>query len=139
MIVCELCAPGSENRDMSERSEAILDNRNVHRLAPPVDAARAGHSVWPPINIVVHDDLTSIEPEWRRFQESADCTVFQTFDWLAAWQCHIGRLEGAVPAIVAGRRADGELLFLIPLAVTPGLVRRLTFLGSDLCDYNAPL
>src|SRR5262249_9716965 len=26
-----------------------------------------------------------------------------------------------------------------PLAVMPGLVRRLTFLGSDLGDYNAPL
>jgi CelD/BcsL family acetyltransferase involved in cellulose biosynthesis len=42
------------------------------------------------------------------------------------------------PAIVVGRRADGEPLFLIPLAVVPGR-RRLIFLGCDLCDYNAPL
>jgi CelD/BcsL family acetyltransferase involved in cellulose biosynthesis len=31
------------------------------------------------------------------------------------------------------------LLFIIPLAVIPGVVRRLTFLGEKLCDYNAPL
>jgi CelD/BcsL family acetyltransferase involved in cellulose biosynthesis len=43
------------------------------------------------------------------------------------------------PAIVVGRRADGEPLFLIPLAVVPGIARRLIFLGCDLCDYNAPL
>jgi CelD/BcsL family acetyltransferase involved in cellulose biosynthesis len=30
-------------------------------------------------------------------------------------------------------------LFLIPLAVGPGLIRRLTWLGYELCDYNAPL
>ena len=31
-------------------------------------------------------------------------------------------------------------MFILPLAVEPrGLVRRLTWLGSDLCDYNAPL
>jgi CelD/BcsL family acetyltransferase involved in cellulose biosynthesis len=42
------------------------------------------------------------------------------------------------PAIVLGRNA-GELVFLLPLAVTPGLARRLGFLGGGLCDYNAPL
>jgi CelD/BcsL family acetyltransferase involved in cellulose biosynthesis len=31
------------------------------------------------------------------------------------------------------------VLFIFPLAVTAGRVRRLTWLGSDLCDYNAPL
>src|SRR5262249_44442849 len=138
MILCEFAAPGTESRDMSDGSEAILEDRYVQGLAPPVEEARAAHSAGPLIDIVVHDDLNSIEPDWRRFQESADCTVFQTFEWLAAWQCQIGRHEGSMPAIVVGRRCN-ELLFLIPLAVMPGVVRRLTFLGSDLGDYNAPL
>jgi CelD/BcsL family acetyltransferase involved in cellulose biosynthesis len=30
-------------------------------------------------------------------------------------------------------------LFLLPLGIWPGLVRQLSWLGSDLCDYNAPL
>ena len=42
------------------------------------------------------------------------------------------------PAVVVGRR-DGATLFILPLGVTPGAVRRLTWLGSDLCDYNGPL
>ena len=32
-----------------------------------------------------------------------------------------------------------QTLFILPLAVMPGAVRRLTWLGSDLCDYNGPL
>ena len=33
-----------------------------------------------------------------------------------------------------------KILFLLPLAIEPrGFARRLTWLGSELCDYNAPL
>ena len=51
----------------------------------------------------------------------------------------VGTLTGTTPAIVVGRTGD-HILFILPLAVEPrGFVRRLTFLGHDLCDYNAPL
>ena len=52
----------------------------------------------------------------------------------------IGVREGVRPAIVVGRDASGAILFLLPLAVrAAGLARELTWLGSELCDYNAPL
>ncbi len=92
------------------------------------------------IRLSVHKELAAIEQDWRAFEQHADCTVFQTFDWLAAWLEHIGARHGVVPAIVTGRTAAGELLFLLPLAVEACHgVRRLTWLGSDLCDYNGPL
>ncbi len=90
------------------------------------------------ITLAVHADLAPIEQEWRRFEETAECTPFQTFDWLSAWQRHVGVLTGATPAIVIARRGE-TIAFILPLAVQPGLTRRLTFLGGDLCDYNAPL
>jgi CelD/BcsL family acetyltransferase involved in cellulose biosynthesis len=91
------------------------------------------------LRIDVHTDLAAIETEWRGFEERADCTPFQTFAWLSAWQRHIGSRRGTRPAIVVGRDAVGEILFLFPLAVEGDSLRRLTWLGSDLCDYNAPL
>lgn len=124
-----------ESQEMSERLEAILDDRRVQHFSP----SRTGNIARPAIDLEIHADLATIESEWRSFVQDADCTVFQTFDWLATWQVHIGRREKTVPAVVTGRRPDRKLLFLIPLAVSPGLVRRLTFLGSELCDYNAPL
>jgi CelD/BcsL family acetyltransferase involved in cellulose biosynthesis len=87
----------------------------------------------------VHENLAAIEQDWRHFEQTADCTPFQTFDWLATWQRHVGTLEGTTPAIVIARRG-GEIVCLLPLAVHQrGLIRSLTFLGEDICDYNAPL
>ncbi len=93
----------------------------------------------PSIAIEVHDDVVALERDWREFERHAECTVFQTFDWLSTWQRHIGASEGIQPGIVVGRHPDGSILFLLPLATRSGVIRRLTWLGSELCDYNAPL
>ena len=78
--------------------------------------------------------------DWREFEARADGTVFQTYEWLSTWQRHIGAPRGARPAIVIGRDAHGEIMLLLPLAIErTRLARRLTWLGSELCDYNAPL
>jgi CelD/BcsL family acetyltransferase involved in cellulose biosynthesis len=92
------------------------------------------------IRIALHDDLTSIERDWRAFERVADGTVFQSFDWVSLWHQHIGRREGVRPMVVTGRDSAGKLLFLLPLSIERGgLARRLTWLGTTLCDYNGPL
>src|SRR5262245_43332661 len=121
---------------MSEPSQAILDDR-ARRYVPSAGARPAGAAAQPAVALAIHDDLRAVEEDWRHFEASADCTAFQAFDWLSAWQRHVGEHNGITPAIVVGQRAE-RLLFLIPLAIVPGRIRRLTFLGSELCDYNAP-
>jgi CelD/BcsL family acetyltransferase involved in cellulose biosynthesis len=102
--------------------------------------ARLSESTWSGISLRVYGDLGEVEREWKAFERRADCTVFQTFDWLAKWQRHIGKRKETVPAIVLGANAEGHLLFILQLAVeSRGPFRRLTWLGSELCDYNAPL
>ena len=91
------------------------------------------------IRLSLHSDLSSIEKDWKSFEQSADCTVFQSFDWLGAWQRHIGSRAGIKPCVVLGIDDEDRLLFIFPLAISPGGVARLTWLGSELCDYNAPL
>lgn len=93
-----------------------------------------------PLKVSIHDDFASVEALWRRFERVTDCTPYQTFDWLAAWQRHVGAREGVRPVIAVASFADGEPAFLLPLAVEPcGATRRLCWLGQDLNDYNAPL
>lgn len=92
------------------------------------------------IALEVHDGLAPVERRWRAFERTADATVFQTYEWLAAWQRHIGEREGVRPVVVVGSAANGETLFIMPLAVVPRAYGRvLTFLGAELGDYNAPL
>jgi CelD/BcsL family acetyltransferase involved in cellulose biosynthesis len=88
----------------------------------------------------VTSDLDVIEQEWCCFEERAECTPFQTFEWLSAWQRCIGRSAGVKPAIITGRQPNGELLFILPLAIERARFgNRCVFLGHTLCDYNAPL
>ena len=92
------------------------------------------------VRTALHDDLASVERDWRAFEQVADGTVFQSFDWVSLWQQHIGRRVGVRPVVVTGRDSHGQLLFLLPLSIEHGaLARRLTFLGAALCDYNGPL
>lgn len=94
----------------------------------------------PELSFSIHSDFGAIESEWRNFQETAECTPFQTFEWLSAWYRHFGAAAGIVPAIVVGRFATGKTAFILPLAVQPRRwAKRLCWLGEELCDYNAPL
>jgi CelD/BcsL family acetyltransferase involved in cellulose biosynthesis len=122
--------PVLQYRDRDTRVDAAYPGQTE-------DGAMPAHG---PITLSVAFDLAKVEPEWRLFQQHADCTVFQAFEWLTQWQRHVGAPAGAQPVIVMGRRNDGTLLFILPMAVVKrGSLRQLTFLGHDLCDYNAPL
>jgi CelD/BcsL family acetyltransferase involved in cellulose biosynthesis len=92
------------------------------------------------LTLSIHDRLETVEDEWRSFEREADCTPFQTFDWLLRWQRHIGTRESVQPVIAVGSFADGQTAIILPLAVDrSGGARRLCWLGQDLNDYNAPL
>jgi CelD/BcsL family acetyltransferase involved in cellulose biosynthesis len=102
-------------------------------------SAFAANARAPHVELSLHHDLESIEGDWRAFEQIADCTAFQTFDWLSAWQRNIGVHEGAKPSIVIGRQ-DGSILFLMPFALeADGMIRKITWLGSWLSNYNGPL
>jgi CelD/BcsL family acetyltransferase involved in cellulose biosynthesis len=115
-----------------------LRDRPLEVLVPA--PGLVGRATRTGLMLSVHSELAAIEAEWRAFERTAAATAFQSFDWLAKWQRHIGTRQGTRPAVVLGRDGDGELLFIFPLALERRrLVRRLTWLGGDLCDYHAPL
>jgi CelD/BcsL family acetyltransferase involved in cellulose biosynthesis len=130
------------NSDSDVRPQGVVDAPSIVSEIPPAAVGRAeltgaAHTA---IRLELAGDLAAVEPEWRIFQQQADCTAFQSYDWLLKWYRQIGARRGAIPAIVLGRDSGRALLFIVPLAVEAnGPIRRLTWLGADLCDYNAPL
>jgi len=125
-------------------AQAIPSRLDAHfGVDPPAadDAPALSPAAVPgDLRLAVYEDLSAIERDWRGFEPQADCTVFQSFDWLASWQRHIGVRNGVRPAIVVGRDGAGAILFLLPLSVrSAGFARELAWLGSELCDYNTPL
>jgi CelD/BcsL family acetyltransferase involved in cellulose biosynthesis len=129
---------------MAQLSPALLetpiDAKSDFRAVSDRAGAEPVNSARTEIRLSVYEDLDSIEHEWRAFERHADGTVFQSYEWLSTWQRHIGARRGVRPAIVIGRDARGMILLLLPLSVERGLLfRRLTWLGHELSDYNAPL
>jgi CelD/BcsL family acetyltransferase involved in cellulose biosynthesis len=128
---------------MNEIQSAVIAAFRQDRSEPASAVARAtvessSRSV-PGLHISVSDNLTAVETVWRRFEPDADCTVFQTFDYLSLWQRYIGVRHAVTPAIVTVRYGAGTLAIL-PLAIArAGLLRRLSWLGQEHCDYLAPL
>jgi D-aspartate ligase len=127
------------------RATPLLAHRNTNVPAEAGHAAMARladltREFAPEISFSIHHSLETAEAEWRRFEQFADCTAFQSFDWLATWYRHIGRVDGVIPVIAVGYFATGETALIAPFGVEPGrLSRRLRWLGQDQCDYNAPL
>ena len=135
----------SRTSDVSVRLDEIANDVLATQASDRIERSAASQppaasTIWQGIELQVFSDLGSLESEWKEFERKADCTVFQTFGWLSKWQQHIGNLHGTSPAIVFGREAEGAPIFIIQLAIERnGPIRRLTWLGSELCDYNAPL
>lgn len=103
-------------------------------------ASRANAVASDELDLAIHYDLAGAEPAWRELQANGECTVFQTFEWLSTWQRHVGVLNDVLPCIVVARDASGRTVLILPLAIHKvGVARELTWFGSDLCDYNAPL
>jgi CelD/BcsL family acetyltransferase involved in cellulose biosynthesis len=92
------------------------------------------------LHLAFYDGFAAVESQWRRFERVADCTPFQTFDWLAAWQRQVGQRDGVTPVIAVASFGNGDIAFLLPLGIERNrLTRRLCWLGQDVNDYNAPL
>lgn len=107
---------------------ALLSDRSIPRVVSGVAAIR----------LQLFSDLAAAEAQWREFEQTADCTIFQTFDWLMEWYRCIGVNKNLTPVIVFGS-VNGLPCFLFPLAIECTAVRRLVWLGVDLADYNVPL
>src|SRR3954466_16175277 len=96
-------------------TELVLQRALPESPSPPL--AMTGAPTSARIRLEIYGDLAAAETEWKSFELDADCTVFQTYGFLAAWQCHVGTRKGTLPAIVMGRDEDSRLLFILQLAV----------------------
>jgi len=78
-----------------------------------------------------------LAPEWRKLAAASRfATVFQTYEWTAAWWRHFGR--GRRLRLVVVREAAGALAGIFPLMLsrwygTP--LRRLSLIGTGGTDY----
>ena len=125
---------------MNERHSAVAAAQGWRPTEAKIGpCVQSPSNALPGAHIVVHSDLKAVGKLWREFERRALRTVFQSADYLGAWQDHIGSRRRTTPAIVVIENRQG-VQAILPLAVEDlGFIRRLAWLGQDLCDYLAPL
>ncbi|MFO1184118.1 MAG: GNAT family N-acetyltransferase [Bauldia sp.] len=118
--------------DETQQTSELRERNNSERPSRVLNHGR--------LDLAISLTIADLEHDWRDLEARADCTPFQTFDWVDSWYSCIGNREGVQPLIVTARDESDSLVALFPLAVERwALTRRLVFLGRDLSDYNAPL
>jgi CelD/BcsL family acetyltransferase involved in cellulose biosynthesis len=124
---------------MAQMTRAAFDDRTDVDFPDRIESVTStATGLSADVRLSLYSDMAGLEPEWRVFETQADGTAFQTFEWLSALQRHIGSREGVIPAIVIGRHR-GQVLFILPFALSPGLLRRVVWLGAFLNSCSAPL
>lgn len=89
---------------------------------------------------VIHD-VNIAEPIWRALEQTGQyASPYQRFDFLSAWQRHVGNAERVEPYIVVARDADDQPLLVMPLGVERKFgVGVASFLGGKHSTFNMPL
>ncbi len=114
----------------------IADPRSIKAIAV-APAPKLGVGADDISEIKVYTEITDIAAIWTEFETSAIHTVFQTCNWLSAWQKHVGSKSATVPQIVVGFASDRTVQFILPLAIKRrGIVRILSFLGCEEASYQ---
>ena len=94
-----------------------------------------------PYRAEVASSWEAVAARWRRCQQAALGTPFQTAHWLSNWYQVFGKQPGIRPALVTvfdGR--SGEEVLLIPLIWRmSGPFRTIEFADLWTTDYNSPL
>jgi len=91
--------------------------------------------------VEIVEDMGAAEPRWRVLEAGQSLmTPYQRFDFLSAWQRHVGAPAGVTPFIVIGLSAQGAPLFLWPFGRRRfGGLRLIEFLGGKHANFNMGL
>jgi CelD/BcsL family acetyltransferase involved in cellulose biosynthesis len=77
----------------------------------------SAHALAGGMLIRVYDSLSMVETRWRVLQQHGFASIYQNFDWCAAWLSRVGTAHGVTPCIVTGENALGQMHFILPLQV----------------------
>lgn len=91
--------------------------------------------------IEVHHEFDSVQSIWRELESPREfSTPYQRFDFLAAWQRHLGARENALPYVIVGYDRAGSPVLVIPLIISRLWGARIAhFMGGKHAAFNMPL
>lgn len=86
------------------------------------------------IDLAVHDRIESVKAEWQAMERLGLFSVYQRYDWAAAFMETRREADGQ-PFIITGRYQD-ETVFILPCVIHGRVFRRLKFIGGSHVNFN---
>jgi CelD/BcsL family acetyltransferase involved in cellulose biosynthesis len=114
-------------------------------MAAAIESRAAEAAAWSTVSRIagvdIFSDLGQAETIWRSLEDRRPLsTAYQRFDFLAAWQLHVGARENAQPFIVVARDVERRPLLLLPLVLRHEHgVRAAAFMGGKHATFNMAL
>jgi CelD/BcsL family acetyltransferase involved in cellulose biosynthesis len=114
-------------------------------MAAAIESRAAEAAAWSTASRIagvdIFSDLGQAETIWRSLEDRRPLsTAYQRFDFLAAWQLHVGARENVQPFIVVARDVERRPLLLLPLALRHEHgVRAAAFMGGKHATFNMAL
>ena len=114
-------------------------------MAAAIETGTADMQTWSKAgriaSIDIVRDLAVAEAVWRAMEAARQsCTPYQRFDFVSAWQRHVGAREGLTPFIVIAYDTERRPLMLLPLALRQAYgARCASFMGGKHSTFNMAL
>jgi CelD/BcsL family acetyltransferase involved in cellulose biosynthesis len=90
-----------------------------------------------PAGFKILDSMEAAAEPWAKLEREGASTIYQSYDWCAAWLATVGLKMGVVPRIVVITAADGQPLAVLPLQLRKKLgMRILEWLGAPHAGYG---
>ena len=87
------------------------------------------------IDLSVHGSVGSLRAEWETIERHSAISVYQRYQWIGTYLDSIDHCDRRQPYIVVGR-LQGEMVFILPMVIHGGLVKRLKFIGGSHVNFN---
>ena len=88
---------------------AVVGTEGVRRIATPAANVVA--------RVEVFDSFRAVEREWRALEQGQTATPYQRFDFINAWQSHVGTRLGVKPMPVVAYDSEQRVVMVLPLVV----------------------
>jgi CelD/BcsL family acetyltransferase involved in cellulose biosynthesis len=107
--------------------------------SPGQTQARAGIFTRRARTVTLHEDWTQLEKVWRDLEDTGHCTVFQTYDWAAAWYRTAVQFKFAKPLVVTVADEAG-IVWILPLCLHRRMgMTFVSFADLAVSDYAGPV
>lgn len=87
------------------------------------------------IDISIHDGIQGLKEIWENVQSNSPISVYQRYGWIEEY-LKATMLSNKIKPFIAVGKFNGEVVFILPFAITGKIIKRIQFIGGSHVNFN---